>query len=159
MKPIGYEVLKYDESGTPYFERTVSSDGTTAKVSMEENGFVKSLTVDVVIKREGYTPDMQRQKWFGLQKLEFKIPNERIYRYLYLKFEKGMTSPCLSNFDPSLGTFCGMTERLDITSDFIKKVGKAKKITEAKTKQLVQDRAVLGVFQDFEKEQLAETTV
>jgi hypothetical protein len=148
---VGYEKLKFDSEGTPYFERTISKDGTTRNVSMEENGFVKSLTVDVIIRREGFSPTMERKIWLGLQKLEFKIPaRDSRYRFHYLKFEKGMTSPCLSIFDPSLGTFCGITERLDITSEFVRKVGSAKKITPQKAKQLVQDKAVLGIFSDFE---------
>jgi hypothetical protein len=152
MRPIGYEELKFDEKGEPYFERTISEDGTTKKVTMEENGFVKQLEVSIIVRREGYSPSMEKRIWFGLQKLKFQVPlDDSRYHDNYLYFNKHMGFPCVRHINLKQD----FTEGLDMSSEFIQKTEKAQRITALKARELLQNHEVLGIFNDFEN-QLAE---
>lgn len=159
-KSIGSEKVKFDETGTPYFERVISEDGTTKKVTMEENGFVKQLEVSIVIRREGFSPSMEKRVWFGLQKIRFQIPeNDSNFRDAYLFFAKGMSFPCLR----WLGQKADYCETLDLqpftkgdmTVKLIEKIGKAERVTGQRARVLLQSKEILGVYNDFEN-QLAE---
>jgi hypothetical protein len=153
--------LNFDELGEPYYLKT-NMDGKTEKILPEQTHppIVKSLTVQVVLKRSGYSPEMKPQTWYGLQTLQISIPDEKRYRYYFLCYDKKiMDTVVVKVLDvrvkDSLGghnsicwTFNPKPSRDSKEYDWIKRVGKVETISALKVQQLIQDRAVLGVISD-----------
>ena len=158
----GYEKLQFDEVGNPYFLRTVSNDGTTEKV-LPENATLpclKELNLQVVLKREGYTPDMRKKVWYGLQQIQIKIPNEREFKNYFLVYDKkAMDTVCVKVLSPSIVDSFGnyntyaynmslQPQKDSVEYGWVKFVGKPKQISPLKLKFMLQNKEIIAVLTD-----------
>lgn len=146
---IGSQILKFNASGLPYFEELISKDGKTANRTLEECGYVKSLSgVKIVIKREGFSEKSFTKKVaFFLTELTYEIPQDlREFRNCYFYYEpKTMTNICVKSFASKEG-YCFDINPMD--RDFLKSRSKLVRVTENEVLAMLQNRQILGVFSE-----------
>jgi hypothetical protein len=160
MINIGARKLCFNEKLEPYFEETVDKQGTIKNLTMADAGFCKKIEFDIVIKREFVNNNGEPKILYFLQHCKAQIPNERAYKYVYISKFPSMLNVAISYFDPtsldSFGTHSVITTLLDFSDgQFISKVGTAKKMTPEQIRKLVKEKAVLGIFKDDLRSQLA----
>jgi len=162
---LGEEKLRFDENFNPYFIRTISKDGKTEKIQPEQCTLplVKELTAFVVLRREGFSPSMEKRVWYGLQQIQIKVPNEKEYRYHYICYDaRAMSNVCVVILNPTLKDSCGnynktawdmslnpkKMEDASYEWEFIRFIGKAKPISAGKLAELKQNKQILAVLND-----------
>lgn len=159
---IGQTKLRFDENGDPFYLRTISKDGTTEKVLPENMKIpmLKELIVKVALKRSGYSPEMEKRTWYGIQTLKISIPIEKRYRYYYLVFDpKAMSSVVVkvviptaidefSNYNSISWNFNVQPSRDSKEFDWVRKVGKVETVSSLKVQSLLQNKEILGVLSD-----------
>ncbi len=159
---LGQEKLRFDSEGKPYFEKTVSRDGSTEKV-LPENAtlpHVKELSLKVILKREGYSPQMERKVWYGLQEIRIAIPNEKQFKYYFLCYDKkAMTTPCVKVLSPamydSFGNFNSISWVMTLTPTkdsieygWVRFIGKPKTVNALQVQSLLQNKEALCIMSD-----------
>ena len=148
MKPIGSEVLKFNELDEPIFERTIDRNGTVQILKPQEKGLVKELTFKILFQRVALNPKTLQNisAWF-VQDLLVKVPSKKEYEYFYLFHERGMSNVCLRILDVNMGRFAGFTTTVSLNDKtFVKKVNTPKRLTTEQAKKMLLNGEVLGVF-------------
>jgi hypothetical protein len=157
---IGNEKLQFDELGNPYYLRNISN-GEIEKITPEQCTLplTKELTVKVIIRREGWNPQMQKQVWWGLQTIQINIPNEKAVKYHYLVFDaKCMSNICVKILSPAMydrfGNYNSIAWTLSLTplkesieSDWFKR-SKPKTISLLKAQSLLRNKEALCILTD-----------
>lgn len=159
---VGYTKLQFDESGNPYFLRTVDKQGNIERILPEQTNpsHLKTLTIFVAVVRSGYTSDMRVKRWIGLQTVKISIPQEREFKNYYLCYDKrAMSNVCVkilsNNFVDGFGNYNTIAWNLNlhpmresIESEWIKFVGKAKQISPQKLALMLQTHEIIAVLND-----------
>ena len=162
MNMIGNEKLMFDEKGMPFYRRTISKDGEFEDIQPEQCTLplVKTLALKIILKREGYTPDMRVKIWYGIQEIRISVPNENQFKYHFLVFDpKAMSNVCVKlispamydsfgNFNSFTNDFCLQPSKESIEFSWVKRIGKPKTITAQKVAYLIAQKEVLGVVTD-----------
>jgi hypothetical protein len=157
----GQEELMFDELGNPFYRQTTNSNGDYVDVQPEQCTLplTKELTIQVILKREGFTTEMLKKYWFGVQTIKISIPNEKALRYYYLVFDpKAMSNVCVKIISPamydSFGNFNSIAWTLSlnplkesIESDWFKR-GKPKTITPLKAQNMLRTKEALCILTD-----------
>lgn len=156
------EKLMFDEKGNPFYRyrKHGHNDPNFEDRPPEQNGLVKELSINVILKRSGYDATMREKVWFGLQELQIKIPQEKALRYHYLKFEsKAMSNICVVIVSPQIldqqgncntiaYTFNIQPNRESQEFDWVRAIGKPKTISALKAQSLLANKQVLAVLTD-----------
>ena len=151
ISKFGAETVILSESGEPMFRRIMDDDGKVTKdIPVTEKGYVKELTVSVILKRSYWSDaDFTEHIGFFVQKYQLKMPNDRNLKFCFFYFEpKAMETVCIRNFDTNV-TFSINPMNEDNAKEFgITKVGSVEKITPEKAMVMLRERQVLGLFND-----------
>jgi hypothetical protein len=167
---IGAEKLQFDELGNPYYLKTISKDGKTEKILPQDATpkMLKELTVNIILRRNFYSPIGEPKVWFGVQQIQITVPDERSYRYHYLVYDKkSMGNICMKIVNPfyrdSFGNYNSYAwdftlnlkqlERESYEFSWIKRIGKPQTITQGKAIVMLRDREAIVLLNDSGEEQ------
>jgi hypothetical protein len=162
-KTLTWQVLKHEPNGSPYFEKTTEIHEFDAyfqkwvkkseltkveKLKPEQIGLVKNLDFQIIIKRSAISEStLTKKTGFFLQRYKVSIPKEKRYNDDYISMPKGVKRPHINHLAQSLGNYCGFCEAISPNdTEYIKKVGTAKRITVTEARHLIEQKAVIGVF-------------
>lgn len=142
----------FDKDGQPFFRVSLRKglhDKSFIDETLEANGYVKSFSVKVIIKREGFSErSFTRKVAYFVTELTYQIPNDlREFRqsWFYYHPEKGMESICVKSFSSKEG-YCFSINPFD--KDFLKAKTKPLRITLSEANSMIQNRQALGVFSE-----------
>ena len=140
----GFESVNLNDLGVPMFRRVVDDYGKeTIDVPVTEKGFVKELTVQLIVKREYFSERLFENKLaIFLCTYKLKMPKDRYLEFVYFYYEKGFSNVCIRNFDTGLTTSINIMNPKNQKEYGIKPISK-KRITIEKAKALMQDKLVL----------------
>jgi hypothetical protein len=143
------KTIMYDKNGVPFFrERKYPKDETFVDLSLEQCGYTKSLSVKVIIKREGFSEkSFTRKIGYFVTELTYQIPNDlREFRMCWFYYDKRhMDSICIKSFATKEG-YAYSINPLD--RDFLKSKSKPIRVTENEVRAMIQNREVLGIFSE-----------
>ena len=168
----GWERLRFDEALNPYYEKVTNAQGDTVKIQPSECTLplLKKLTVNVILKRDFYSPTGEARVWFGVQILKIVVPNERQFRYHYLVYDsKCMSNICVKLLYPdlrdSIGNYNSVTwdfnlalrqiERESYEFAWISKVGEPTTISREKAKMMLESKECIALLNDSGQQELS----
>jgi hypothetical protein len=154
--------IKFNEKNEPYFEYRKNGHKDTEFINqtLESNGYVKDLTVNVILKRSFYSPQGEPKVWFGLQSVKVSIPNEKSFQYYYLYYDpKAMQNVCVSIISPQLidefdninsvtYNFNLQPKRESLEYEWVRLIGKPKSISKIQASAFLKSKYALCVLTD-----------
>jgi hypothetical protein len=165
----GWEKLRFDENLNPYYEKVINAQGDTVKIQPSECTLpmLKELTVNVILKRDFYSPTGEPRQWFGVQILKIVVPNERQFRFHYLCYDKKcMSNICVKLVYPDLRDSIGNYNSVawdfalslkqlspeDYEFSWIQKVGEPVTISREKAKIMLESKEAIALLNDSGQE-------